>query len=121
MLVVYTTRQTRPPNTIDLSTIALDALADTVTEICHHQTNVRLWFGYLDGWMLTPQDEVRIRRALRQFDCFLMTAFPLSLSFAWKNEIKTVYTTDPNGDSDLDNNGRIVHDGNAVGYGGVGS
>lgn len=121
MLFVYTVRCPRPSNVIDLSTIALDTLADTVTDICHHQTNARLWFGYLDGWMLTPQDEVRIRRALRQFDCFLMTAFPLSLPFAWKNEINTLYTTNLNGDPNPHDNGRAVHDGNAIGYGGVGS
>ncbi len=113
MLTVYTFRRARPQQSIDLSMTPLDELAETVEDICQHQTSVHLWFGYLDGWMLTPQDEVRIRPALRKFACSLVSAFPLSLSLAWKNEIDTVYTTDPNGPSEFDNNGRAVHDGNA--------
>jgi len=113
-LTVYTVRRSRPPQSIDLSTIPLADLAATVEDIYHHQTSAHLWFGYLDGWMLTPQDEVRIRPALRKFACSLVSGFPLSLSLAWKNEIETVYTTDPNGPSELDNDGRAVHDGNAT-------
>lgn len=113
MLTVYTFRRSRPPQSIDLSTIPLAELAATVEDICHHQTSVHLWFGYLDGWMVTPQEEVRIRPALRKFACSLVTAFPLSLSLAWKNEIDTVYTVDPNGPSELNHDGRAVHDGNA--------
>lgn len=113
MLTVYTFQHSRPPQSIDLSTIPLSALAETVEDICHHQTSAHLWFGYLDGWMLSPQDDVRIRPALRKFACSLVSAFPLSLPLAWKNEIDVVYTSNLNGPAEFDNNGRAVHDGNA--------
>jgi hypothetical protein len=84
---------------------------DTVLDITAHQTTGVLWFGYLDGWMLTPHEEVVLRKAIRQFNCILITQFPFSLSQAWKNEIDWVYTVEPNGSANTHNNGRIVHDG----------
>ena len=80
-------------------------------DICSHQKQVLLWFGYLDGWMLTPHEEVLLRKALRKFDCFLCSAFPLSLSQAWKNEIKAIYTDRGNGDPKPDNDGSPVYYG----------
>ena len=111
MLTVYTTRVPRPPEAIDLSLTPLETLAETIQSICAHQTSVILWFGYLDGWMLTPQEEVLIRSALRLFDCRLVTRFPCALPHAWKNEIQTIYTTEPHGDSHTHNDGRIVYNG----------
>jgi len=89
---------------------------DTVLDITAHQTTGVLWFGYLDGWMLTPHEEVVLRKAIRQFDCILITQFPFSLSQAWKNEIDWVYTVEPNGSANTHNNGRIVHDGGSPQY-----
>jgi len=114
MLEVYTFKMERPLHWIDLSMTPLDELAQTVEDICAHQTDVRLWFGYLDGWMLTPHEEVILRKALRKFTCGVVTAFPLSLSHAWKNEINTLYTERPHGFTDTDNDGRIVHNGSQV-------
>lgn len=114
MLVVYTTRETKPVGCLDVSTVALDDLAATVEDICRHQTTGHIWLGYLDGWMLSPTDEVRLRPALRKFTCSLITLFPLALPLAWKNEIQTLYTVSPNGHSNSDNNGRAVHDGSAT-------
>jgi len=84
---------------------------DTVLDITAHQTTGVLWFGYLDGWMLTPHEEVVLRKAIRQFNCILITQFPFSLSQAWKNEIDWVYTVEPNGSANTHNNGRLVYDG----------
>jgi hypothetical protein len=84
---------------------------DTVLDITAHQTTGVLWFGYLDGWMLTPHEEVVLRKAIRQFNCILITQFPFSLSQAWKNEIDWVYTVEPNGSANTHNNGRLIHDG----------
>ena len=122
MLTVYTYRQTRLPNTIDLSTIPLAELAQTVTDIVHHQKeDVQLWFGYLDGWMLTPHEEVILRKAIRKFECFVVSFFPLAFSQSWKNEIRSIYTARPHGESDTHHDGCVVHDGSPVGYGGFGS
>lgn len=92
MLTVYTYLHERPPGALDLSTLPLDQLADAVLDICHHQTSAYIWFGYLDGWMLTPTEEILIRKGLRKFPCGLVTHFPLALSHAWQNEIDKVFT-----------------------------
>ena len=116
MLNVYTFRVPRPQNTIDLSMIPLSELADAVMDIYHHQTSANLWFGYLDGWMLTPHEEVLLRKAIRKFECTVVSFFPLSLSHAWQNEIRTIYTADPHGASSTHNNGSIVHDRSSSGH-----
>ncbi len=121
MLVVYTYPQTRPKHTIDLSTIALNDLAQMVDDITQHQKDVGIWFGYLDGWMLHPKEEVILRKALRKFDCYVVSFFPLSFPQSWKNEIKAIYTERPHGDPDSNNNGSAVHYGGPIGYGGIGS
>lgn len=121
MLTVYTFRQTRPKHMIDVSTIVLNELAEKVDDIAQHQKDIQIWFGYLDGWMLQPKEEVILRKAIRKFDCHLVSFFPLSLPQSWKNEIKVIYTDKPHGDSDFNNNGSSVHHGGPIGYGGIGS
>ena len=111
MLDVYTYPIPRPANTLDLSLTPLEELPTAVLDICDHQRDVVLWFGYLDGWMLNPREEVLLRRALRKFDCVLYTCFPLSLSFAWQNEIRTIYTARSHGATNTDNDGGTVHNG----------
>ena len=78
-----------------MSGVGLDELADTLSAVHSHQKNVRIWFGYLDGWMLTPVEEVILRKVLRDFECFVVSRNPLSFSQSWKNEIKTIYTANP--------------------------
>ena len=106
---------------IDLSTILLDDLAQTVDDITKHQREVQIWFGYLDGWMMNPKEEVILRKAIRKFECHLVSFFPLSLPQSWKNEIRTIYTDRMYGDSSANDNGSVVHDPGSIGYGGVGS
>lgn len=121
MLIVYTYPRFRPKHTIDLSSIALNELAQTIQDIVHHQKDVELWFGYIDGWMLTPHEEVILRKAIRKFECHVVSFFPLAFSQSWKNEIRSIYTDRPHGDSDTHNNGSSVHYGSPIGYGGIGS
>lgn len=93
MLTVYTYKIPKPEHCIDLSMLALDECIESAISIHHHQkqTNV-IWFGYLDGWMLHPQEEVRLRKVIRNFPCIVVSAFPLSFSQAWKNEMDFIYT-----------------------------
>jgi hypothetical protein len=121
MLIVYTYPRFRPQNTIDLSTIRLNEFAQTVQDIVDHQKDVDLWFGYIDGWMLTPHEEVILRKAIRKFECHAVSFFPLAFSQSWKNEIRSIYTDRPHGESSVDNNGGSVHYGSSIGYGGYGS
>lgn len=105
-----------PKDCIDLSRIPLDELVDAALAVYHHQKHVKIWLGYLDGWMLTPHEEVSLRKVIRTFDCSVISCFPISFSHAWKNEINTIYTAEVNGDSNTDNNGSSVHNGRAFGH-----
>ena len=121
MLDVYTYPIPKPAGALDLSVIPLDQLTDDAIAIFEHQKDIRIWFGYLDGWMLNPREEVILRKLIRKFECIVITAFPLALSQSWKNETRIMYTDRPHGDSDSNHHGRSVHDRGPVGYGGVGS
>jgi hypothetical protein len=122
MLTVYTYPHPRPSHAIDLSCTPLQELAESVQDIVHHQKeDTTLWFGYLEGWMLAPHEEVILRKAIRKFQCLVISHVPMAFSHSWKNEIDWVYTERPHGHSDTDNNGSAVHDGREIRYGSVGS
>jgi hypothetical protein len=111
MLTVYIYRIPKPPDCFDMSGIGLNELADTMSAIHSHQKNIRIWFGYLDGWMLTPMEEVILRKVIRNFQCFVVSKNPLSFSQSWKNEIDTIYTSQSltqNGDTYTHHNGSSV-------------
>lgn len=110
----------RPEGVLDLSLTPLDELAVAVLDICDHQRDCVLWFGYLDGWMLNPREEVLLRKALRKFECILVTCFPLALSLAWQNEINTIYTANTHGAPHINDNGSLIHDECKTGYGQAG-
>ena len=117
MLTVYTYKIPKPTGCFDLSIVPLDQWMETVLDLVAHQTTGTLWFGYLDGWMLTPHEEVVLRKAIRKFQCIVISQFPLAFSQAWKNEIDCVYT-DPqyNGLTNTHNDGRSLHNGSTTQY-----
>ncbi len=108
MLTVYTYAVPRPAHCYDMSGIPLDELCDAALAVYNHQKTGHVWFGYLDGWMLRPQEEVLLRKVLRKFPCSVVSHFPLAFSQAWKNEIDSIYTADPNGASNPHNDGCVV-------------
>lgn len=116
MLTVYTYPIPKPADCIDLSGLPLDSLADSAVSIHQHQRTTRIWLGYLDGWMLTPREEVLLRKVIRAFPCFVVSHFPIAFSHAWKNEIDTIYTEQPNGASNSDHNGRSVYNWGSAGH-----
>jgi hypothetical protein len=116
MLTVYTYPIPKPVNVFDVSGISLDELVDACLAILHHQKSAHIWFGYLDGWMLNPREEVLLRKVIRTFPCTVVSHFPLAFSQSWKNEIDTIYTSPLNGDPNTDNNGSTVHDGRSLGH-----
>jgi hypothetical protein len=99
MLTVYTYPCPKPDNAFDLSVIPLDELCNVVTNVYEHQKSAVIWLGYLDGWMLTSREEVLFRNLIRAFQCIVVSRHPISLPYAWKNEIETIYTGQPHGDS----------------------
>jgi hypothetical protein len=113
MLSVYTYPIPKPADCYDMSRLSLeDGFIDAIKSIVSHQKGGTIWLGYLEGWMLTPMEEVILRKALRNFHCIVVSRFPLSFSQAWKNEIDWVYTVRRyHGEPNTNNNGRFVHDG----------
>jgi len=122
MLTVYTYKVPKPTGCFDLSVVPLDQWMDTILDLVSHQATGTLWFGYLDGWMLTPHEEVVLRKAIRKFQCIVVSKFPLAFSQAWKNEIDFVYT-DPqyNGLTNTNNDGCSLHNGSTTQYGCIGA
>jgi hypothetical protein len=111
MLTIHMTRIEPGSGWFDVSSQSLDTLAGAAMSIVSHHKTATVWLGYLEGWMLTPIDEARLRKLIRKFDCHVWTAHPLSFSHAWKNESKVIYATGSNGPGNLDNNGRLVFGG----------
>jgi len=116
MLTVYTYKIPKPANAIDFSLTPLDTLVESALAVLSHQKTATIWFGYLDGWMLTPQEETLLRKVIRAFPCVVVSRFPLSFSLAWKNEIDSIYTAEKHGDSNSHNNGGAVHDRSSSGH-----
>jgi len=95
---------------IDLSSVDSSKLADECDRILNHHSDKKIFLGYLEpGWMLDPKHEARIRRLIRKFDVYMVSFFPESLSFSWKNEIKVVYL-----ESEKNGPAKIVNDGSSV-------
>jgi hypothetical protein len=95
---------------IDLSCISSELLADECDNIINHHTNKKIFLGYLEpGWMLDPKHDARIRRIIRKFDVYMISFFPKSISFSWKNEIEYVYL-----DSKKNENSNIIDNGSIV-------
>jgi len=114
MLTVYLYNTEKPPGCFDLSYELVQDLADVALSIlAHHKTGL-IWFGYLEGWMLSPPDETRLRTVIRNFHCHVVTREPLSFSQAWKNEIDHVYTSEAHGPSRIDHNGGSVYSERAI-------
>lgn len=116
MLTVYTYRIPKPADAIDFSLTPLDTLVESSLAVLAHQKTATIWFGYLDGWMLTPQEETLLRKVIRAFPCVVVSTFPLSFSLAWKNEIDTIYTAERHGNSNSHNHGGAVHNRSSSGY-----
>ena len=111
MLTVYTYKRPPPSGYIDFSGLPLDELTESALAVFSHQKDAKIWFGYLDAWMLTPQEDVLLRKVIRTFQCGLVTHFPLALSQSWKNELEIIYTAEVNGDSYTDHNGCLIRHG----------
>lgn len=100
MLIVYMYTASRPPGSIDVSSEPLETLVDAVCSIFSHHKTAVIWFGYLEGWMLTPAEEVRLRKVIRKFECHVISCHPLSFSHAWKSEISELFLVPPSVSAD---------------------
>jgi hypothetical protein len=79
-------------NIVDLSKADLRNLADECDSVVQHHAKCSVFLGFLEpGWMITPQEQTRIRKLIRKCDVGMVSHFPESLPYSWKNEINTFY------------------------------
>lgn len=112
MLTVYTYRDAPKPASpfFDFSELPLNEWVTHATSIVQHHTEGRVWLGYLDGWMLTSQEETLLRPLIRKFSCFVVSAFPFALPLSWKNELtEIVVSEEAHGAPRIDDNGSTLH------------
>ena len=78
---------------IDLSKIPSENLADECSSILAHHKDCIVFIGYLEpGWMLSLQNQTRLRKVFRKFPVGIVTNFLESLPYSWKTELDTIYT-----------------------------
>jgi hypothetical protein len=64
-------------------------LCDKLETIYTHHKSGNVYIGFLEPLlMLTPQEEVRLRKVFRKFEVFLIVGNPFILPFSWKNGIR---------------------------------
>lgn len=83
-------------------------LAETAVQ---HHTDVVVFLGALEGWMLTTLQEIRMRPLIRKFPVAVVCKYPVGLSAAWKNELSAIHVAYSNhGYTHSDHDGRVGAD-----------
>jgi hypothetical protein len=116
MLTVYTSMEDAEqfldayPDTLNWSDCTIAEIVAQSETVVEHHSNVSVFLGYLDGWMLSLTDEIRLRPIIRKFAVCLVSRYPVSLSLAWKNECALLYIQTLNGLPNSDHNGSTCKD-----------
>lgn len=95
MLHVYCSieecKKALPKNSIDLSKISCEDLCTQLDAIYTHHPSANIYLGFLEPiYMLSPQEETRIRKCIRKFQIYIVVGNPFILPFSWKNGIETL-------------------------------
>ena len=111
MLVVYTSMEDARQHTagwIDWSDSSLIELVTQAETYCQHYSEGRVFLGYLEGWMLSIPQEIRLRTLLRRMNVCVVCEWPMGLPFAWKNELGSIHVSpsQPNGPANAHHDGR---------------
>ena len=77
----------------DLSRTPSNELAGLCKLIVEHHsdTNKTVFLGYLEGWMLENMHSTIMRELIRKFNVYIVSVYPEHLTYAWKNEICTIF------------------------------
>lgn len=81
-----------------------EMVSQSETVLQHHK-EIGIFLGYLDGWMLSLTDEIRMRPLIRKFPVCVVSRWPCAFSVAWKNELEYLGVNEPNGLSNSNNDG----------------
>ena len=89
----------------DSTPAELVSQAETVLQ---HHKKIGVYLGYLDGWMLSLTEEIRLRPLIRAFPVCMVTRWPCAVSLAWKYELEYVNVSkdQQDGHPNLNNDGR---------------
>jgi hypothetical protein len=90
MLNVYTRiddcLQDVPSDAIDLSKVMTHELCEKLETIYNHHKTGSIYLGFVEPLcMLSPQEQIRIRKVFRKFEVYLIVANIFILPFSWKN------------------------------------
>lgn len=91
----------------DCTPAELVSQAETVLQ---HHTKIGVYLGYLDGWMLSITEEIRMRPLIRKFPVCVVSRWPCAFSLSWKNELEYLGVNETNGYSDSNHDGRTGKD-----------
>ena len=82
-------RLAMPPDCIDMSRTAMDAISANVRTVCMHSLKkTSVYLGFLDPLlMLSLPDEALCRQAFRTVDVYVVVSNPFILPLSWKNGI----------------------------------
>jgi hypothetical protein len=78
---------------IDISRVPSADLITQCDAIFQHHAEGSIFLGFLEpGWMLSAEDQTRMRPVLRKFKVGFVCFHTDSIPFSWKNEIETLYS-----------------------------
>ena len=78
---------------IDLSRIPSADIILQSESIFQHHSDTSIFLGFLEpGWMLSPENQTRMRPIFRKFKVGFVCFHKQSIPFSWKNEIETLYS-----------------------------
>lgn len=82
--------QKEHPGFLDWSDSTPQELVDQAETTLNHHATASIYLGYLEGWMLSMTQEIRLRPLLRKFAVGVTCQYPMALSTAWKNELEVL-------------------------------
>lgn len=81
----------RYPGALNWSDCTVDELITQAETVLAHHSECAVFLGYLEGWMLSIPQEIRLRPLLRKFPVCMISRWPMSLPLAWKNELELLH------------------------------
>ena len=81
----------RYPGALNWSDCTTDELITQAETVLVHHSDCAVFLGYLEGWMLSIPQEIRLRPLLRKFPVCVISRWPMSLPLAWKNELELLH------------------------------
>ena len=77
---------------INISQVPSSEIITQCEAIFQHQADTSIFLGFLEpGWMLSAEDQTRMRRVFRKFKVGFVCFHKESIPFSWKNEIEILY------------------------------